>query len=441
MCGRTDIPIIPFHLGRPRQWLLMQEHSGPHAGTPSRLTIPNSAQAEIVRLHQKDAYYGELFREQVRDVAVEFLGARLTHKLDNLLALGASMAYLCLCTLGGSQSLGEEYVNAIMRDRRKGGIVSAKRRILFLVLYIMAPFFAVRMYSITRMYILRMDMHITRKRLREAQSMEILVHEPSLLTRLWNNIEHVVHWLAHKLPGSHALTGTNGMFAYVSSAQLAMFYLSGPYYTLAHRLVKSDYVYASTRRPSSQPLSYEILGMLLAFQLLIKLGLTIRRTNFPALASSDDTNAATASAKSERVNPVSLKIDGAIVSPHSDSHRKDSSSSATNVPLVYADPDVSASPESLGLSPIRTESEKQAFDLAQTAVRTKTVQMEAIAHEVLRCTLCMDRREPENGSSAVTECGHVFCWSCIEEWLREKADCPLCRQAVQVSRLLPIYNV
>ena len=181
--------------------------------------------------------------------------------------------------------------------------------------------------------------------------------------------------------------------------------------------------------------------MLLAFQLLIKLGLTIRRINFPALTSSDDTNAATASAKSERVNPVSLKIDGAIVSPHSDSHRKDSSSSATNVPLVYADPDVSASPESLGLSPIRTESEKQAFDLAQTAVRTKTVQMEAIAHEVLRCTLCMDRREPENGNSAVTECGHVFCWSCIEEWLREKADCPLCRQAVQVSRLLPIYNV
>ena len=59
----------------------MKELSEPHAGTPSRLTFPNSAQAEIVRLHQKDAYYGELFREQVRDVAVEFLGARLTHKL------------------------------------------------------------------------------------------------------------------------------------------------------------------------------------------------------------------------------------------------------------------------------------------------------------------------------------------------------------------------
>ena len=441
MYGRTDIPVIPFHIGRPRQWLFMQEHSGPHAGTPSRLTIPNSAQAEIVRLHQKDAYYGELFREQVRDVAVEFLGARLTHKLDNLLTLGASMAYLCLCTLGGSQSLGEEYVNAIMRDRRKGGIVSAKRRILFLVLYIMAPFFAVRMYSITRMYILRMDMHITRKRLREAQSMEILVHEPSLLTRLWNNIEYIVHWLADRLPGSHALTGTNGLFAYVSSAQLALFYLSGPYYTLAHRLIKADYVYASTQRPSSQPLSYEILGMLLAVQLLIKLGLSIRRINFPAPASSDGTNAARASAETKRVEPVSLKIDGAVVPPLGDSHRKVSSSNVTNVPLVYADPDVSASPERLGLGPIRTESEKQAFDLAQTAVRTKTVQMEAIADEVLRCTLCMDRREPENGSSAVTQCGHVFCWTCIEEWLKEKADCPLCRQAVHVSRVLPVYNL
>ena len=419
----------------------MQELSEQHAGTPSRLIFPNSAQAEIVRLHQKDAYYGELFREQVRDVAVEFLGARLTHRLENWLTLGASMAYLCLCTLGGSQSLGEEYVNAMMRDRRKGGIVSAKRRIIFLVLYIMAPFFAVRMYSITRMYILRMDMYITRKRLREAQSMEILVHEPSLLTRLWNNIEYIVHWLADRLPGSHALTGTNGLFAYVSSAQLALFYLSGPYYTLAHRLVKSDYVYASTQRPSSQPLSYEILGMLLAVQLLIKLGLSIRRINFPAPASSDGTNAARASAETKRVEPVSLKIDGAVVPPLGDSHRKVSSSNVTNVPLVYADPDVSASPERLGLGPIRTESEKQAFDLAQTAVRTKTVQMEAIADEVLRCTLCMDRREPENGSSAVTQCGHVFCWTCIEEWLKEKADCPLCRQAVHVSRLLPIYNL
>lgn len=419
----------------------MQELSEPHAGTPSRLRFPNSAQAEIVRLHQKDAYYGELFREQVRDVAVEFLGARFTHRLENLLALGASMTYLSLCTLGGSQSLGEEYVNAMMRDRRKGGIVSAKRRIIFLVLYIMAPFFAVRMYSITRMYILRMDMHITRKRLREAQSMEILVHEPSLLTRLWNNIEYIVHWLADRLPGSHALTGTNGFFAYVSSAQLALFYLSGPYYTLAHRLVKADYVSASTQRPSSQPFSYEILGMLLAVQLLIKLGLSIRHINFPAPASSDGTNAARASAETKRVEPVSLKNDGAVVSPLGDSHRKVSSSNATNVPLVYADPDVSASPERLGLGPIRTESEKQAFDLAQTAVRTKTVQMEAIADEVLRCTLCMDRREPENGSSAVTECGHVFCWTCIEEWLKEKADCPLCRQAVHVSRVLPIYNL
>lgn len=419
----------------------MEEYRKPHAITPSRLTYPNSAQAEIVRLHQKDAYYGELFREQVKDVAVEFLGARLAHKLENLLALGASMAYLCLCTMGGLQSLGEEYVNAMMRNRRKGSIVSARRRAVFLVLYIMAPFIIARVYTIMRMHILKMDMHVTRKRLREAQTMEIIIEKPSFLAKLRSNTEHLLHWLAEKLPGSHVLTGTHGVFAYVSSAQLAMFYLWGPYYTLAHRLVKADYVYAGTQRPTSQPLSYEVLGVLLATQLLIKFGLTLRRLHTQAIASSHDTSATTASAESTKVQLGSIKIDGTYVSPLDDMHRMHASADAPNVPLVYADPDVPATPERLGLGPIRTESEKQTFDLAQTAVRTKTAQMEAIADEVLRCTLCMDRREPEKGSSAVTECGHVFCWTCIEEWLREKAECPLCRQALRATRLLPIYNL
>lgn len=419
----------------------MEEYCSPQAITPSRLTYPNSEQAEIVRLHQKDAYYGELFREQVKDVAVEFLGARLTHKFENLLALGASLSYMCLCTTGGLQSLGEEYVNAMMRNRRNGGIVSARRRAVFLVLYIMAPFIIARMYSITRMYILKMDMHVTRRRLREAQSMEIIIEEPSFLARLRNKSEHLVHWLAEKLPGSHVLTGTHGVFAYVSSAQLAMFYLWGPYYTLAHRLVKADYVYVSTQRSTSQPLSYEVLGVLLATQLLIKFGLTLRRIHTQAIASSRDTSVSTVLAESKGVRPDSIKVDGAYISPLENMHRISAATDTPDVPLVYADPEVPATPERLGLGPIRTESEKKSFDLAQTAVRTKTAQMEAIAHEVLRCTLCMDRREPQKGSSAVTECGHVFCWTCIEEWLKEKSECPLCRQGLRTSRLVPIYNL
>lgn len=34
------------------------------------------------------------------------------------------------------------------------------------------------------------------------------------------------------------------------------------------------------------------------------------------------------------------------------------------------------------------------------------------------CTLCLEERT----SSCVTECGHLFCWSCIIGWGREKVS-------------------
>jgi peroxin-10 len=73
------------------------------------------------------------------------------------------------------------------------------------------------------------------------------------------------------------------------------------------------------------------------------------------------------------------------------------------------------------------------------------------------CTLCLEERT----SSCVTECGHLFDWNCIYNWGRERvrpcffvvassgdsevsfvqAECPLCRQALNLTRLLPIYNL
>ncbi|KAK4696617.1 hypothetical protein P7C71_g1337, partial [Lecanoromycetidae sp. Uapishka_2] len=51
-----------------------------------------------------------------------------------------------------------------------------------------------------------------------------------------------------------------------------------------------------------------------------------------------------------------------------------------------------------------------------------------------KCTLCL---EPMKDPS-VTTCGHVFCWTCILDWIAEKPECPLCRQSVLGQHVLPL---
>jgi len=51
-----------------------------------------------------------------------------------------------------------------------------------------------------------------------------------------------------------------------------------------------------------------------------------------------------------------------------------------------------------------------------------------------KCTLCLE----EMKDPSVTTCGHVFCWTCIGDWCREKPECPLCRQTSLVQHILPL---
>ena len=53
-----------------------------------------------------------------------------------------------------------------------------------------------------------------------------------------------------------------------------------------------------------------------------------------------------------------------------------------------------------------------------------------------KCSLCWDSRK----DTSCTPCGHLFCWHCILQWLQTKHECPLCRESVQPSRIVPLFN-
>lgn len=54
----------------------------------------------------------------------------------------------------------------------------------------------------------------------------------------------------------------------------------------------------------------------------------------------------------------------------------------------------------------------------------------------MTCQLCSDTRtEPTS-----TICGHIFCWFCIHQWLKERSECPICRTPTQPSRLIHLIN-
>lgn len=70
-------------------------------------------------------------------------------------------------------------------------------------------------------------------------------------------------------------------------------------------------------------------------------------------------------------------------------------------------------------------------------LRTRlSADLELRADMTPKCTLCLGNRR----NTSVTLCGHLFCWSCILDWLDQKEECPVCRELIKKSTVVCMMN-
>ncbi|KAI7109420.1 hypothetical protein KC352_g36458, partial [Hortaea werneckii] len=183
------------------------------------------------------------------------------------------------------------------------------------------------------------------------------------------------------------------------------------------------YIFTRRLEASEQRAGYEVLGILLVLQMAVQGYFHVRETYAHAQSVNESASAAAAAGASGNATAAAVGDGGEV--------EVDTTISA---PLLFEAPrgtDPGAQKERLARvthTPVLpAEGHRYSLEDEETMRWMGESQQR-------KCTLCL---EPMKDPS-VTTCGHVFCWQCVTDWLREQPMCPLCRQSSLVQHVLPL---
>ena len=349
-------------------------------------TYPYAASPDIIRANQKDSYYTAQLNNALAGLLRTALGARTAHARAPEARVVAELLYLGVTTLIGNRTLGEEYCDIVHVEAETGRLPALSRRVAYVFSCVLVP------YALARV--------LPRLRRQLRAKLEARIQKAARRRQGESVTSRVQAYVAQ-----HLDTMTSP--APVAAVSLAAFYFSGSYYHLSKRIWALRYIFTRRVPPSDQRIGYEVLGVLLAVQLAVQAYLHVQGTLAGDTAASGGGLAA---------GP------GIEVSLNPRAH------TPNNALLFQAGHGRAASGDVHAWTSTPAPANAR-FHLADAATMAWFE-----GDQQRKCTLCLEEmRDP-----SVTTCGHVFCWSCIVDWAREKPECPLCRQQCLTQHVLPL---
>ncbi|KAK5037264.1 peroxisome biogenesis factor 10 [Exophiala sideris] len=234
--------------------------------SPRPMEYPFATSPDILRTHQKDAYITGTLSTQASTIIRALLGARFAHKYADATNHLSELLYLCVTTLPGNRTLGEEYCDVIQVEDDTLRLAGLGRRVGYISSIIFAPWMLSKTLPALRRKLrnkLEWNLEHAKQRGKSAQTRALKIQEYIL--------KHL-----------DTFTSPNPIYA----LSLATFYFTGAYYQLSKRLFRLRYVFTKQIKPDEQRVGYEVLGVLLVLQMAVQTILHVRETYHEATAQT-----------------------------------------------------------------------------------------------------------------------------------------------------------
>ncbi|KAL4881395.1 Pex12 amino terminal region-domain-containing protein [Aspergillus karnatakaensis] len=353
---------------------------------PSAHFYPFATSPDIIRSHEKDAFLTASLANQAQSIVRTLRGARYAHTYSEAIKHLTELLYFSLTTFIGNRTLGEEYCDLVQLEDDTLQLPSISRRVGYVLSSILVPWTLQRILPAFRQRLrAKLERGIARQQIKAAQTKNSLSSQKATKEHSFFTKSRIQKYVLEHLD---SITSISPIYA----VSLATFYFTGSYYHLSKRFWGLRYVFTKKLEENEQRVGYEVLGILLVLQIAVQSILHVKKIN-------EDIQQEERNEQAESVGTIGK--DETLV--RSIEHP----SSLPLLPASSARYDLSEDPDAIPWIPTGQQR---------------------------KCTLCLESfKDP-----SVTTCGHVFCWTCVCDWVREKPECPLCRQEVLASKVLPL---